>query len=200
MFFENTSEEKEELDRIEAEYEQQVRELDAKILALRPDDPEPPKEPIEALRSKVRALLDKLPEDTKSAEYKRLQSQINRYNNKIASINDEWYEAGSEEWKAARVARNRIDREMQEIQCLPGGACDLERIMGAHHVDPRARGRRLARRRRRLERRLQHLRHNRPDLLAPGRHLALPQPQARRAGRLLRRRTVRLPICRRGQR
>lgn len=114
MFFEYTSEEKEELDRIEAEYEQQVRELDAKILALRPDDPEPPKEPIEALRSKVRALLDKLPEDTKSAEYKRLQSQINRYNNKIASINDEWYEAGSEEWKAARVARNRIDREIVE--------------------------------------------------------------------------------------
>ena len=114
MFFEYTTEEKEELDRIEAEYEQKVRELDAKILELRPDDPEPPQEPINALRSKIKAIYDKLPDDKQSAEYKRLQGQITRYSKQIASITDEWEDAGSDEWKAARSERNRIDREIVE--------------------------------------------------------------------------------------
>ena len=114
MFFEYTAEEKEELDRIEAEYEQRKRELDAKILELRPDDPEPPKEPISALRSKIQAIYDKLPDDKQSAEYKRLQGQIARYSKQIASITDEWQDAGSDEWKAARKERNRLDREIVE--------------------------------------------------------------------------------------
>lgn len=108
MYFEYTEEEKLELDRMEAEYAQKIRELDEKILALRPDDPEPPKEPVEALKAKIAALHAQQPDDYHSDEYKRLEAQIRTYSDEITKIVDGWQAAGSEEWREAKAERSRL--------------------------------------------------------------------------------------------
>ena len=108
MYFEYTEEEKRELDRIEAEYEQKKRELEAKIRELRPDDPEPPKEPVEALRAQIAALHAQQPDDYHSEEYKRLEAQIRACSDKISKIVDEWQAAGSEEWRKAKSELSRL--------------------------------------------------------------------------------------------
>lgn len=110
MYFEYTDAEKEKIQRIEDEYAQKIRDLEAKIKALRDD--EPPLAKIEELHQRAGALNKKLPKDKKSAEYKKLSAEIERLDEEAADIFDEWDEAGSDEWKEARIERNRAESQL----------------------------------------------------------------------------------------
>lgn len=99
MYFEFTDEEKREQEALKAAYDKLFKEDEAKIDALRPDDPEPDPVRLEQIQKQRKQK----PKRNQKAivEWEEAEAKLNEEARKVV---DEWYSAGSAEWHAARAA------------------------------------------------------------------------------------------------
>ena len=131
MLIDFTSEELKALKALEDSYEKLIRNQEEKILELRPDDPEPDEEeyrkiqdsripePVELRPEPIEYTEDDTPVYSKEAmevyrntpEYKAYIADNKRANDAVAKLWDNWYAAGSQEWKEARTRLEKLRKE-----------------------------------------------------------------------------------------
>ena len=131
MIINFTEEELKAIDALDKGYEKLLNECDALILKLRPDDPEPDEEEYERIQSQ-RPTPPPMPEPIEvkdgtpiyrksdmdayhdSPEYKAYAAENKRVNDLITKQWDDWYNAGSDEWKKARKKHEKLEQEYSE--------------------------------------------------------------------------------------
>lgn len=134
MIIDFTSEELKALQALEDSYEKLIKAQEKKILELRKEDPEPDEktyrkiqesripEPIELKPEPIEYTDDEIPVYSKedldayhaTPEYKAYIEDNKRANDAIAKLFDEWYAAGSQEWKDAREKLEKLEKELAE--------------------------------------------------------------------------------------
>lgn len=148
MIVDLTTDERERIEALDDGYNKLLKEQEAKVDALRPNDTgpdmeeyerlqksrpkEPPKpEPIEIIKAgatyKVKGVDGVVREEVAdrdipiypssyrdSPEYKAYEAENKRINDAIDRNYNEWYNAGSDEWKAARKRYFKIEKERTE--------------------------------------------------------------------------------------
>ena len=126
MYFAFTAEEKKEIKALEESYAKLLGEAEAKVDALRPDDPEPDPKRLAEIEKKLKALgkrRPKEPEDVftydelekkyySSKAYKAWEELVKPLHEERDRIIDEWYLAGSKEWYAAREEYFKLEEEL----------------------------------------------------------------------------------------
>lgn len=133
MIIDFTDEELKALDSLEARYEKLLKEAEEEILRLRPDDPEPDVEAERALQES-RPTPPPMPEPIEvrdgtpiyrkedidayhsTPEYKAYAAESKRINDEVGRLFDEWYNAGSQEWKTARKRYEKLEKELVEAR------------------------------------------------------------------------------------
>ena len=136
MIIDFTEEELTAIDALDKAYEKLLSDVDALILKLRPDDPEPDEEEYERIQAQ-RPTPPPMPEPIEyrtvdgrdnvpiyskedldayheSPEYKAYAAENKRVNDLISSQWDNWYNAGSDEWKKARKKHEKLEKEYSE--------------------------------------------------------------------------------------
>lgn len=136
MIINFTEEEVKAIDALDKAYEKLLNECDALILKLRPDDPEPDEKEYERIQAQ-RPTPPPMPEPIeyrtvdgrdnvpiyshedleayhKSPEYKAYAAENKRVNDLISAQWDNWYNAGSDEWKKARKKYEKLEQEYNE--------------------------------------------------------------------------------------
>lgn len=124
MYFELTQAEKRNIQVLEEAYAKLLAEADEKAAALRSKDPEPDPKKLAAIEKKKRALYAKRPkEPTDPAEieayhetkaYKEWYAKVRPLEDEYVKVVDDWYDAGSEEWYAARAEYIKLEKELAE--------------------------------------------------------------------------------------
>jgi len=132
MIIDFTSEESKALKALEDGYKRRIKAQEKKILELRPDDPEPDEEAYERIQAEripeptqlkpepIEYTEDDIPVYRKeeldayheTPEYKAYSEANQRANDAVSALFDEWYNAGSEEWKAARIELEKLHNEL----------------------------------------------------------------------------------------
>ena len=132
LLFDLTKDEEKTLKALEKSYEKLLKEVGDLILKLRPDDPEPDlekykeieasrlPEPKELKPKPIKIMAMGVPTyDAKelkayhdTPEYKAFVESQKQANKAIEKLWDDWYNAGSQEWKDAREKQRRIEREL----------------------------------------------------------------------------------------
>ena len=133
MIVDFTDEELKALDALEAGYEKLLKDVEEEILRLRPDDPEPDEEAERRLQES-RPTPPPMPEPIEvrdgtpvyrksdieayhdTPEYKAYAAENKRINDEVGRLFDEWYNAGSEEWKAARKKYEKLEKELVQAR------------------------------------------------------------------------------------
>ena len=133
MILDLTSEELKAVQALDDSYEKLLKETDALILKLRPDDPEPDEKEYERIQA------SRLPEPTElkpepievrdgtpvyskeeldayhnTDEYKAYAEANKRANDAVTLQWDNWYNSGSQKWKEARERYERLQKEYSE--------------------------------------------------------------------------------------
>lgn len=133
MIIDFTEEERKELFTLEDRYEKLLNDLDEEICRLRPDDPEPDEE--EELRlQESRPEAPPMPEPIEyrdgtpvyskadmdaykaSPEYIAYAEENKRINEAVEKLYDDWYNAGSQEWKEALREHQKLELELVEAR------------------------------------------------------------------------------------
>ncbi len=133
MIIDFTEEERKELFALEDKYEKLLDDLDEEICRLRPDDPEPDEE--EELRlQESRPEAPPMPEPIEyrdgtpvyskadmdaykaSPEYIAYAAENKRINEAVEKLYDDWYNAGSQEWKEALREHQKLELELVEAR------------------------------------------------------------------------------------
>ena len=133
MILDLTSEELKAVQALDDSYEKLLKETDALILKLRPDDPEPDEKEYERIQA------SRLPEPTElkpepievrdgtpiyskealdqyyaTPEYKAYAEANKRANDAVTRQWEDWYNSGSKKWKDARAKYERLQKEYSE--------------------------------------------------------------------------------------
>lgn len=133
MIIDFTTGELNQLRALEAGYKKLLDDLEEEILRLRPDDPEPDDEEYRRIQS-MRPEAPPMPEPVEivdgtpvynkadldayhaSPEYKAFAAENERINGLITKQWDDWYAAGSDEWKAARKKAETLEAELVQAR------------------------------------------------------------------------------------
>ena len=128
MIIDFTEEELRTLKALEDGYEKLLKDLEEKILELRPKDPEPDEEAYRRLQeSRPKPPAPPKPIDvrdgtpvyskeeydayTSSPEYQAYAAENKRINDAVGKLWDDWYNAGSKAWKTARKKYEKLEQE-----------------------------------------------------------------------------------------
>lgn len=128
MIIDFTEEELRTLKALEDGYEKLLKDLEEKILELRPKDPEPDEEAYRRLQeSRPKPPAPPKPIDvrdgtpvyskeeydayTASPEYQAYAAENKRINDAVGKLWDDWYNAGSKAWKTARKKYEKLEQE-----------------------------------------------------------------------------------------
>ena len=133
MILDLTSEELKAVQALDDSYEKLLKETDALILKLRPDDPEPDEEEYERIQaSRLPEPVELKPEPIEvrdgtpvyskeeldayhnTDEYKAYAEANKRANDAVTLQWDNWYNSGSQKWKEARERYERLQKEYSE--------------------------------------------------------------------------------------
>ena len=136
MIIDFTSEERKALQALEDSYEKLIAAQEKKIVELRRDDPEPDEEtyrkiqesripePVELKPEPVEYTEDDIPVYDGEAlkayhetpEYQAFIADNKRANDAISKLYDDWYAAGSKEWKEARKKLEELETQLSEAR------------------------------------------------------------------------------------